>query len=61
MLERREGLADSSKQHTQEIQKIRPHVSARPTDQSIQVGYLSHLDFHHGIRNHKTITPSSVD
>jgi hypothetical protein len=40
MLERREGLADRTQHHTQEIQGIRPHVSARPSDQSTQLGHL---------------------
>jgi hypothetical protein len=43
MLKRSEGLADSTKHHLQKIQEIRPHVSGRSSDQSTQLGHLSHL------------------
>jgi hypothetical protein len=61
MLERREGLADSTRHHIQELQGTRPHVSDRPSDQSTQLGSLSHLDSHYRSRSQKTETPSSVD
>jgi hypothetical protein len=61
MLEWSPGLADRTEQHTQEIQGIRPHVSGRPSDQSDQLGHLSHLDFHYHSRSKNITTPSSVD
>jgi hypothetical protein len=44
VLERSEGLADWTEHHIQEIQRIRSHVSAGPSDQSTQSGHLSHLE-----------------
>jgi hypothetical protein len=41
MLECSEGLADWAQHHMQEIQGIRPHVSAAASDQSTQCGHLS--------------------
>jgi hypothetical protein len=41
--------------------EIRPHVSARPSDQSTQVGHLSHLDPRYHNNKKKTTTPLSVD
>jgi hypothetical protein len=64
MLERREGLADWAQHHIQEIQGISPRVSAGPSDQSAQFGYLSHLDPRYHSRSKKkkkTATPSNVD
>jgi hypothetical protein len=43
MLERREGLADGTKSHIQEIQGICLHVSGRLSVQSNQLEHLSHL------------------
>jgi hypothetical protein len=40
---------------------IRPHVSARPSDQSTQFGHLSHLDSRYRSRSQVTTTPPSVD
>jgi hypothetical protein len=40
MLERIEGLTDSTKHHLQESQEIRSHVSGRSSDQSTQLGPL---------------------
>jgi hypothetical protein len=58
MLERGEGFVDrNNKHHKQEIQGIDPHVSDRPSDQSTELGHLSHLDFHYRISSQ----PSSVD
>jgi hypothetical protein len=53
MLERNEGIADSTKHHIQEIQGIRPHVSDRPFDQSNQLGHLSHMDSNYHSRSKK--------
>jgi hypothetical protein len=44
MLERHKGLAVLTKHHIQEVQGICPHVSDRPSDQSTQLGHLSHLN-----------------
>jgi hypothetical protein len=55
MLERSEGLADSTKHHIQEIQGISPQVSDRSSNQS------THLDSHFRSRSKKTTTLSSVD
>jgi hypothetical protein len=60
MLERSECLADWNKHHIQEIQGICPHVSGRPSDQSTQLGHLSHLDSTYGSRNQKTKPSSSL-
>jgi hypothetical protein len=61
MLERSEGLADWTKHHIQETQEIRPHCSARPSDQSTQLGHLSHLDSdNYRSRSQKTTAPSGV-
>jgi hypothetical protein len=38
------ALQIETKHHMQEIQGFRPHVSARPSDQSTQLGHLTHLD-----------------
>jgi hypothetical protein len=54
MFERSEGFADWTKYHIQEIQGIRPHVSDRPSDQSPQLGHLSHLDSDYRSRSRKT-------
>jgi hypothetical protein len=40
---------------------ICPHVSDSPSDQSTQLGHLSHLDSCYHSRSKKTTTPSSVD
>jgi hypothetical protein len=61
MLERSEGVANWSKHHTQEIQRIRPHVSGRSSDQSIHLGHLSPLDSSYRSRSQKNTTPPSVD
>jgi hypothetical protein len=61
MLERREGLAHWTEHHIQEIQWIRPHVSSTSSDQSTQLGHLSHLDSRYHSRSNKTTTPSYVD
>jgi hypothetical protein len=50
-----------TKHHTQEIQGICPHVSGRSSNQSTQLGHLSHLDSHYHSRSQKTTTHSSVD
>jgi hypothetical protein len=64
MLERREGLADSTKHDIQQIlvQTICPRVSATTSDQSTQLGRLSHPDprYRSGIKE-GTTTQSSVD
>jgi hypothetical protein len=44
MLERSEGLADWTEHHIQETQGISSHVSSRSSDQSTQLGHLSHLE-----------------
>jgi hypothetical protein len=44
----------------QEVQGIRPHASAGPSDQSSQFGHLSHLDLRYHNRSQQTTTPSSV-
>jgi hypothetical protein len=59
MLERSEGFADWTKHHIQGIQGISPRVSARPSDQSTQLGYLSHLDLCYHSRSQKATTLSS--
>jgi hypothetical protein len=60
MLERSEGLTDWTKHYLQEMQGIRPHVSGRLSDQSTQLGHLSHLHSHHWGRSQTTKTPSSL-
>jgi hypothetical protein len=61
MLERSEDLADWTKHHLQEIRGIHPHVCGRSSNQSTQLGHLSHLDSHYCSRSQKTTTPSNVD
>jgi hypothetical protein len=53
MLERREELRDWTEHRVQEIQEIRPHVSDRPSDQSTQLGHLSHLESYYRSRTQK--------
>jgi hypothetical protein len=53
MLERSVGLADRTKHHLQEIQGLRPDISNRPSDQTTQLGHLSHLDSHYRSRSQK--------
>jgi hypothetical protein len=60
MLEWSEGLANWSQHHIQEIQGISRHFSDRPSDQSTQLGHLSHLDPRYHSRSQETTTPSSV-
>jgi hypothetical protein len=60
MLERIEGLTDSTKHHLQESQEIRPHVSGRSSDLSTQLGHLSYLDSHYSSRSQKTSSADSV-
>jgi hypothetical protein len=55
MLERSKGLTDWSKHHIQEIQGIRPHVSDRPSDQTTQLGLLSHLDYRYHKKNYNSV------
>jgi hypothetical protein len=61
ILERSEGLADSTEHHLQEIQGIDPHVSGRSSNKSTQPGHLSHLDSHRCTGSQKTTTPASLD
>jgi hypothetical protein len=44
-------VLQTAQHHTQEIEEIRPHVSARPSNQSTQFGYLSHMDPHYHSRS----------
>jgi hypothetical protein len=53
MLERGEGLADWTRRLVHEIQGIRPHVSDIPSNQSTQLGHLSHLESHYHSRSKK--------
>jgi hypothetical protein len=55
MLQRNEGLADSTKHHSQKIQGISPSVSGRPSDQSTQLGHLSHLHFPYQKTTHNSV------
>jgi hypothetical protein len=55
------GLADWTKHHTQEIQRIGLYVSARPSDQWTQLGHVPNLDSRYHSRSQKTRTLSSVD
>jgi hypothetical protein len=57
----KEQIADWTEHHLQEIQRIHPRVFGRSSDQSTQLGHLSHLDSHYRSRSQKTTTPSSVD
>jgi hypothetical protein len=61
MLQRSEGLVDWTKHHLQEIQGICQHVSGRSSDQSTQLGHLSHLDSRYRSRSQKITILSSVD
>jgi hypothetical protein len=61
MLERSEGLAYQTEHHLQEIQGIRPRVSGCSSDQSTQLGHLSHVDSHYCCRRQRTTIPFSVD
>jgi hypothetical protein len=54
-------MAWKYKLHIQEIQGIRPHVSARPSDQSIQLGNLSRLDHNCRSRTEETTLRSSIE
>jgi hypothetical protein len=60
-MERSEAFADLTKRHIQEIHWIRPHVSGRSSDQSTQLGHISHLDSHYWSRCQKTSTLSNVN
>jgi hypothetical protein len=61
ILEWSEAAADWTRRHMQEIHGIRPHISDRPSEQSTQLRYLSHLVCHYRSRSQKITTPSSVD
>jgi hypothetical protein len=58
---KKESFCSLNQNLMQEIQGIRPHVSDRPSDQSTQLGHLSHLDTRYHSRSKKITTPSSVD
>jgi hypothetical protein len=45
---------------SRKIQEIRPYVSDRLSDQSTQLGHLSHLDPRYHSKSKKTKTPFSV-
>jgi hypothetical protein len=55
-----ELLCSWTKHHPQEIQGICPHGSCRPSDQSTQLGHLSHLDSYCHSRSQRTPILSSV-
>jgi hypothetical protein len=43
------------------LQRIRLHISGRPSEQSTELGYPSHLDSNCSSRNEKTTVQSNVD
>jgi hypothetical protein len=48
-------------EYLKEIQRIHPHGSGRSSDESAQLGHLSHLDSRCYSRSQTTTSPSSVD
>jgi hypothetical protein len=53
MFARSERLSDWTRNQTQEIEGISPHVSGTSSNQSAQLGHLSHLESHYRSRSQR--------